>query len=324
MKTRRSRQIATLLLLVVLAALTKRAAAQAWTPSRGEGYVSVAFGDFFVRDHLQSNGDRIDVGHIRTLILAQSIEYGITDRLSADLTFPVVASKYYGPDPHQLPIDNGNYHGGTQDLAVGVRYAIRRRPFALTPFVTLTLPSRGYTYYAHSAVGTNLRALALGLAAGRESESWLPNAYFQAMYSYSIVEPVTGIRPGRNNMSLEGGYFLGRHFTLRAVADALITHGGLNIPQDFPLIGDSSDPTWHHHDQSINARHLNLGGEVSVALGRNWDVFAGVTHTLWGENEHATRLGVSMGVSRRFTTPWARRRNTLHATSTPPSKIDRF
>jgi len=35
-----------------------------------------------------------------------------------------VASKYYGPDPHQIPIDNGNYHGGTQDLRIGLQYKL--------------------------------------------------------------------------------------------------------------------------------------------------------------------------------------------------------
>jgi len=321
----RIERFAILVLALLLGAFTRPATAQAWTPRQGEGYVSVAFGDDFVRDHLLSNGDHQDLGHIRSLILAQSIEYGVTDRLAAEITLPIVASKYLGTRPHQLPIDNGNYHGGTQDLAVGVRYSVQRRPFALTPFVTLTVPSRDYTYYAHSAVGLNMRTLAFGVALGREFESGLPNTYFQSTYSYSIVERVNGIRPNRNNISLEGGYFLGRRFTVRALTDALISHGGLNVPEDFPELEHSpptDDEHFHHHDQTANAKHFNLGGELSVALGPRWEVFGGLTHTLWGENEHATRFGVSMGVSRSFTTPWAKQRS-FHASSTAASANDR-
>ena len=325
MQARRSTPMVVSLLLVALAGLAKRVEAQAWTPARGEGYVSVAFSDQFVKDHLQSNGDRADLGHIRSLILAQSVEYGVTDRLSVDLTLPIVAAKYIGPVPHQPLIDNGNYHGGTQDFTFGVRYSVRKRPFALTPFLSATVPSRDYTYFAHSAVGMNLRMLSFGVAAGKELEPWLSNAYVEGAYSYSVVQRVTGVRPNRNNMSVGAGYFLGRHLAVRALAEALVTHGGFNLPGDFPELKNSpptQDEHFFHHDQSANAKHLNIGGEASVSVGRNWDVFAGLTHTLWGENEHATRLGVSMGVSRRFTTPWARHRR-FHDTSTSPSTIDR-
>jgi hypothetical protein len=281
---------------------------QAWTPPRGEGYVSLTFEDMFVKDHFLSSGARIDIGHIRTIGLIQSIQYGITDRLGASLSLPVVASKYYGPDPHQIPIDNGNYHGGTQDLRIGVQYNVRRRPVTLTPFVTIVIPSRDYTFYAHSAVGTHQPELDLGLAAGGRFERWLPNAYYQAAYSYGIVGVVTGVRPNRNHMSLEGGYFVGRHLVLRVLADSQLTHGGFNIPQDFhirdfPLVADDR---WSHHDQSANINSLNLGGGIDVALGRRWDISAALTTSVWGENGHAMRTGLSAGISWSFRTPWAR------------------
>jgi hypothetical protein len=98
-----------------------------------------------------------------------------------------MASKYNGSLPHQLPIDNGNYHGGTQDFRIGLQYNVRRRPATLTPFVTVVIPIRDYTFFAHSAVGTHQPELDLGLAVGGRFERWLPNAYYQATYSYGIV-----------------------------------------------------------------------------------------------------------------------------------------
>lgn len=292
---------------------------QAWTPPRGEGYVSLTFGDMFVKDHFLSSGERVDLGHIRTIGLAQAIEYGITDRLGASLSLPVMASKYNGSQPHQFPIDNGNYHGGTQDFRIGLQYNVRRRPVMLTPFVTIVIPSRDYTFFAHSAVGTHQPELDLGLAVGGRFERWLPNAYYQAAYSYGIVGVGDGVRPNRSHMSLEGGYFVGRHLVLRALADSQLTQGGFNLPQDFPELEHSPpvvDEHLFHHDQSANINSLNLGGGIDVALGRRWDVFAALTTSVWGENGHAMRTGLSLGISWSFRTPWAR---PTHADIAPPT-----
>ena len=281
---------------------------QALTPPKGEGYVSLIFEDTFVRDHFLSSGDRIDIGHIRTVGLIQSIDYGITDRLGASLSLPIIASKYYGPDPHQFPIDNGNYHGGTQDFRIGVQYNVRRRPVILTPFVTVIVPSRDYIFYAHSAVGTHQPELDLGLAAAGRSERWLPNAYYQAAYSYGIVGVVTGVRPNRSYMSLEGGYFVTRYLALRALAGSQLTQGGFNIPQDFQIADfpHVADARWRHHDQSANINSLNLGGGFDLALGRQWDISAALVTSVWGENGHATRTGLTAGISWSFRTPRAR------------------
>ena len=282
--------------------------AQAWTPPKGEGYVSLAFEDMFVKDHFLSSGQRIDIGHIRTIGLIESIQYGFTDRLGASFSLPVVASRYYGPDPHQIPIDDGNYHGGAQDFRIGLQYNVRRRPVILTPFVTVVVPSHDYIFYAHSAVGTHQPELDLGLAAAGRLERWVPNAYYQAAYSYGIVPVVTGVRPDRSHMSLEGGYFVTRYLALRVLADSQLTHGGFDIPQDFHIADYplASDDRWRHHDQSANINSLNLGGGIDVAVGRRWDVFATLTTSVWGENGHAMRTGLTTGISWSFRTPWAR------------------
>jgi hypothetical protein len=313
------------LVLFVSFILPQSLLSQAWTPPRGEGYVSLTFEDMFVKYHFSSTGDRVDAGHIRTIGLVQSIEYGITDRLGASLSLPVVASKYYGAHPHQIPIDNGNYHGGTQDFRVGLQYSIRQRPVAVTPFVLVIIPSRDYTYFAHSAVGTNQRQLELGVATGGRFERWVPNAYFQAAYSYGIVGVVDGRRPNRNRMSLEGGYFLGRQLTLRVLADSQITRGGYSIPQDFPDRLDFplvADEHYRHHDQSGNASFLNLGGGIDVALGRRWDVSAALLHSMWGQNGHAMRTGLSVGIGWSFLTPRARHTHAdIASPATPTTHI---
>jgi hypothetical protein len=212
-------------------------------------------------------------------------------------------------DPHQLPYDNGNYHGGPSDIKLGLRYNWRRHPLMMTPFVSFGVPSNDYVYFAHSAVGTAQRELAFGLAVGQQLETGIPNAYYQAAYSYGIVESIDGVRPNRNHFALEGGYLIKRRVTLRGVGEAQITHGGFNIPQDFPVIADyplPPDERWSHHDQTANVSFLNLGVGFDLSLSKDWNAYTTVYRTFWGENGHAIQPGIAVGVSRRFRTPWAR------------------
>jgi len=113
------------LFLSVLFLFSTIAAAQAWVPEKGEGTATLTLQDNFVKDHLGSGGQRFDVGHIRTFIAFQDIDYGITDKLALDVSVPFVLSKYYGPKPHQLPVDDGKYHGNFQDVRLNLRYNLR-------------------------------------------------------------------------------------------------------------------------------------------------------------------------------------------------------
>jgi hypothetical protein len=76
------------LFLSVLFLFSTIAAAQAWVPEKGEGTATLTLQDIFVKDHLGSGGQRFDVGHIRTFIAFQDIDYGITDKLALDASIP--------------------------------------------------------------------------------------------------------------------------------------------------------------------------------------------------------------------------------------------
>src|ERR671937_784191 len=135
-----------LLGLILLPCLTM---AQAWVPEKGTGVTALTFQDNLVKDHLTSTGKRVDAGHIRTVILLEDIDYGITDKLAANVSIPFVLSRYYATSPqswqpHQLPVDNGNFHGNFQDLRLNVRYNLRTHPFLITPFAGLGVPSTDY------------------------------------------------------------------------------------------------------------------------------------------------------------------------------------
>ena len=292
---------------------------QAWVPEKGEGTVTLTLQDNFVKDHLGSDGRRFDVGHIRTFIAFQDIDYGITDKLAFDISIPFVLSKYYGPKPHQLPVDDGKYHGNFQDVRLNLRYNMRVHPFAITPFVALGVPSNDYIYFAHSAAGTNQREFVFGSSFGRNLEPILPRAYVQGLYAFLIPEKIMGIRTYRSRLDWDVGYFVARRLAFRALGDLQIGHSGLEVGDpptdlgDFP-VRKPTDPIWRHHDQTSRISYLNVGGGASFALTRSWSVFAVLTTTVWGRNGHALSLGEVVGLSWSFRTPWARQQAAIYPT----------
>ena len=287
------------------------AAGQAWVPAKGEGTATLTLQDNFVKNHLGSGGERLEVGHIRTFILVQDIDFGITNKLAMNVSIPFVLSKYYGPRPHQLPVDDGNYHGNFQDVRINVRYNLRARPLSITPFVALGVPSNDYIYFAHSAAGTNQREYVFGSSFGRGLEPVLSRAYIQGLYAFLIPEAVVGIRTYRSRVDWDFGYFVSRRFAIRTVGGLQIGHSGFGVGHsltdrgDFPVRNPSNEH-WRHHDQTSRISYLNVGGGASFAVTKSWSAFAVLTTTVWGRNGHALSLGEVVGLSWTFRTPWAR------------------
>jgi hypothetical protein len=300
---------ATRLLLVLSFLLQAGAPAfcQAWVPPKGEGEMALSYQNLFTKEHFNGDGSRHDYGHIRLFGMIQEFDYGVTDKLAVSLSVPYGFGKYQGQFPHKLPIDNGDYHGALQDLHIGVRYNLRARPFMFTPFLAVSFPSHHYEHFAHSAVGTDLWEIQIGMNAGRRLAPVLPNAYVQLRYSYAIVQQVLGINVNRSRVETQMGYFLNRRLSLQAIAASQITHGGLDFPDDFPS-RSPTDKLWPHHDQISTINFLNMGGGVTLALTNSWQVYSSLLTSVWGQNGHALRTGVSFGMSWGFRTPWARPR----------------
>jgi len=288
------------------------AVAQAWVPERGEGTVTLILQDNFVKEHLGSGGERLDVGHIRTFILLQDIDYGITDKLAVDVSIPFVLSKYYGPRPHQLPVDNGNYHGNFQDVRINLRYKLRTHPFMITPFAAIGAPSNDYIYFAHSAAGTAQREYVIGSNFGRAFESVLSRpAYIQGLYAFLIPQEVMGIRTYRSRVDWDLGYFVTKRVAIRALGSLQLGHSGYQVGHsltdrgDFP-VRNPNDIKWYHHDQTSRISYLNVGGGANLQVTKSWSAFVILTTTAWGRNGHALSLGEVIGISWTFRTRWAR------------------
>ena len=298
-------QARTFLLLLTSLCAPSLSHGQAWTPAKGEGDYSLVFQDLYTREHLLQDGSRVDAGHVNLVGIVQSVDFGVTDKFAATVAVPIGVGKYSGPTPHLLPIDNGNYHGGLQDMGIALRYNWLARPVVLTPFVSGSFPMSHYEHFAHSALGSDSWEFRMGVNAGHHFESFLPRAYYQVQYSFVVAESFMNIRPNKNRFNGEFGYFLTKRLSVRALALSQLTHGGLDGNDFHHRV--ATDPWWRQHDRIQRMNLFNLGGGAAYTIRNNLDVFASLLHTMWGTNGHALYSGVTVGVTFSFRTPWARR-----------------
>ncbi len=235
---------------------------------------------------------------------------------------PYVSSKYYatqsaifGNDAHVAldgtTIDDGTYHGTFQDYQFALRVGALTRPLVLTPYVAAVIPSHNYRYFAHSAVGRDLRRYLVGFFAARRLDPVLENGYVQLRYSYAFVEKVLGISLDQSTADLTLGYFVTPSLGARGFLSAGHSNGvsvGNNNDEfaarfcDPVLQCGPTDPSpyWQHHDQIAREDNLAAGAGLTYALTGSVDVFANYFTTLVNRGGHKVSLGLSFGVSFSF------------------------
>ena len=300
--------------------------AQAWLSPQGEAAISIGYGNNFVKDHFAEFGVTFSDGHIRSDSVGIGLEYAISNRLSANFAVPWIESKYmvgpgppeepYALGPHVAPdgstIDTGRYHGTLQDLGFALRWGAITGQFALTPYVSVIVPSHNYQYFGHSAVGRDLHEELIGFFAARRLDELLDGSYVQLRYSYAFVEKVLGISHDQSSADLNVGYFLTSALGIRGILSYGYTHGGLPTPLDpaawnkiycDPVIQcGPRDPTpnWLHHDQIGHDVYLGAGGGISYALTGAVDAYATYYSTVTGAGGHKIKDAWGLGFTWNF------------------------
>jgi hypothetical protein len=307
-------ELVRLFAFAALVALSVPGFGQAWTPPKGEGSYATVFQDLYTTKHTFGDGSRVDSGHVTLLGLVNSVDFGVTDKFAATLSFPVGMGIYNGKTPHLLPIDDGNFHASLQDLGIGLRYNLVSRSVVFTPFVLATIPMVHYEHFAHSAVGSDAWEVRMGFTAGQRFKTHLRNAYYQLQYSYSIAKEFMGIRPDRNRFNGEFGYFLTSRLAVRGLALSQVMATGLDIPKDYP-VRSPTNALWRQHDRISRVDFFTVGGGISYGLTRKLDVFGSVLTMPWGTNGHALKIGATAGISWTFRTPWAHPEMALRTAS---------
>ena len=297
------------LTLIALFQSSAPAFAQAWAPPAGTGAVTFFYQWIDNTGHLGTDGLLIPAGQSTNLGLYVEAEYAFTDRLSVTAGLPFVLAKYTDPLPGPPPIPylpNEQCHcwnSGWQDVGFTARYNIVNGAFALTPFVSIGMPSHDYDFRGEAAIGYALREVRLGVSAGRRLDTVSPRLSVQGRYSYAIVEQVLGIPNNRSNASFDGGYAVTRRFSARGMISWQRTHGGLRFGADPPFEvvfpGEVNTPErLFQHDRLLRDNNLHAGASAAYAFPR-MDLFGSYIEYISGTDSHAGRV-FTMGVSWPF------------------------
>jgi len=250
------------------------ATAQAWLPPRGEAAVSLGYSRMWATEHIDYQGNPLSPGDMIWNNVGLDLSYGLAERFALRVNLPYVISKYDGAFPHP-PIggvaaqDDGDWHGTFQDVTTELRYRVPAGSFAITPFVGLVVPTHSYPRYGHGAPGRQLVEGRFGVAAGRLLDPLLPDAYLQVRYTYAVPEQPLGISHNSSNLGVDLGYLVGPALTLRAIAAWQKTHGGWDVPIDWPA---RTSPAYLAHDQVNRTDYFRLGGGVAYSITNAIDV----------------------------------------------------
>jgi hypothetical protein len=294
---------AALVVSLIMLSAASRAEAQAWTPAKGDGTVSLTYQNYDVAGHYDARGQKNNNGGTQSHVAVAEVDYGVTDTIAVTINLPLIASKYTGPpvyfvggvETHPGPLDDRRYHAAFQDLHVEVRRIFWAGPIPVAPFLSATLPTHDYETRGEAVPGRHRRDFQVGANAGVNLDRITTGAYAHARYGYARAERVEGFPFNRSNVDVEFGVPLLSRVVIRAEAAWQIRHQGPTVQE---LTVD-----WEHHDRFIAPGYANLGAGASVAVG-DADVYALWLATVRGSNgAHRARTiaaGITFGFGSRL------------------------
>ncbi|HEY1306902.1 MAG TPA: hypothetical protein VGF24_25285 [Vicinamibacterales bacterium] len=286
-------------LLVALAVClgAREAFAQAWVPPAGIGVVTVAFQTISNTNHRLDDGSLLDGYDSISRGALLSLDYAVSDRVSFTIGVPYIGSKYTGPEPSFFGLhvdDCFCWSHGWQDFGATVRYNIANGPFALTPSISLGVPSHNYNYFGEAVLGRNLNEVRLAIDVGRRLDSISDRLSLSGRYSYAFVEKVVDLPNNRSNFAVESGFLATRKLSTTVTFSWQRSHGGLR----------SSDPftpeQYLQYDRILRDNNFHISGGLSYSLPKV-DVFGSYVYYAAGTDTHvghALTAGVSVPFER--------------------------
>lgn len=286
-------------MLIALLCVPAPAVAQAWVPPAGTGTIGVAVQRIDHTGHRVTDGMLFKNGMSLNVTVDVNVEYALTNRLVLSGSIPFVFGRYADPQPPPpfipfLPVDQCRcWNRGVQDVDVTARYNLFNGAFALTPSVSVLVPSNDYAYRGESVIGRNLREMRLAISAGQRLDAISPRLSVVGEYVYTFVERVLDIPNNRSNGRLGASMRIQRRLFLTGELFFQRTHGGLRVgsppPSELLPPGEVNTPErLAQHDRLLRDNSTHAGATVSYQFPK-FDVFGSYRAFLSGTDTHAGR-----------------------------------
>jgi len=254
----------------------------------------------------------LDVGTTDTQVVLLSGVYSLTDRWKIYGSLPYVQKRFddptgYGVHNPQVDfyeftppdlrfVDDGSYHGGLQDLYVGVQYlAIDGPAFTLSPFVSFGTPTTDYPIYGGAVIGRGLNEVPVGVS--MDFTPYFSDWYFQADVAYVFSEEVLGVDLDYWLAYLSASYYVTPRLAPRIFVTSRNAPNALIFPEDFP---DFDSENFYHHDQTIKHSYVNAGIGFDYIVSDRYEISATYFKTIDPEYIYEIEYAFTLALLYKF------------------------
>ena len=258
-----------------------------------------------------------DIGTTDTHVLLLSGVWSLNDRWKIYGSLPYVQKRLIDPSgydgthnplvdfveytpPDLRFVDDGDYHGGFQDLFVGAQFlAVDGPAFKLSPFVSYGVPVTDYPIYGSAVIGRGLRELHLGVSL--EFIPYFSDWYFSADIAYAFSEHVVGVDPSYWSTYFSAGYYITPRFVPRVFLTTRHSPDGLRFPEDFEPYEEKYDSEngWRH-DQTLVHNYINAGVGFDYIVSERYLLSATYFRTIDADNLFNTDYALTVALMRSF------------------------
>ena len=300
-------------------------AALAQSQQKGDATLRVEY-QYIRNGAFQGDGFTADYWTTDTHVALLSGDYALSDRWTVYAALPYVQKRFnadpndpYGGDPHNpndpwwidfVPpdkrfVDDGDFHGGLQDLSVGLSYLALDGPLTVSPYIAYGFPADNYPFYAKAAIGTNLWNLPVGV-----SLSYVPyfsDWFFNGDLAYVFSEKPLGVNVDYWLGFLSAGYWFKPRFSVSVFLSAKYIRNGyllagtyfgklgyVNYPQDF------ATREWWHHDRLLRHRFANAGIAFDYFLNDEYKLSGSYFAGVWAEQSNEVDRAFTLALTRYF------------------------
>lgn len=251
----------------------------------------------------------IDLGQTDTHAYLLSGVYSLGKRWTFFGTIPYVRKRHRGAQAHDpvanffnytapdlRVVDDGEYHGGFQDLYAGVQYLAIDGPISVSPYISLGTPLSNYPIYGNAIIGKNLWEVPVGVAL--EFTPHFSDWYFHADISYVFSEKVVGVDLNYWLWTASASYFVTRRFSPTVFISQRTAPNALTL-------NDFSDADWDsakgfHHDQILKHSYINGGIGFNYVINDNYSIAASYYETIDQDQVAKVKSAYTFAVTYRF------------------------
>lgn len=266
---------------------------------------------------LDSGIGPLDIGETDAHVLLLSAVYSLNERWKVYGTIPYVQKRHQGVGVHDpnvdfdqytppdlRVVDDGDYHGGFQDIHAGVQYLAVDGPLTVSPFISYGVPMSDYATYGNAAIGKQLWEIPVGVSL--EFTPYFSDWFFQGDLAYVFSEKLLGVNLNYWLAYLAAGYYVTPRFAPRIFVTRRYAPTALEFPEDFTddfTFGtpeDFDNEYWYQHDRTLQHNYLDAGIGFDYILNERYGVSATYFQTIDPDNVAEVEYAFTLALTYRF------------------------